>query len=54
VVIEGMVVPARRIVAGVPARERGDVEERHLQLMKWANDSYVARTTRYKAQGNLE
>jgi carbonic anhydrase/acetyltransferase-like protein (isoleucine patch superfamily) len=54
VVIEGMVVPARRIVAGVPARERGDVEERHLQLMKWATDSYVARTKRYKAQGNLE
>jgi carbonic anhydrase/acetyltransferase-like protein (isoleucine patch superfamily) len=54
VVIEGMVVPARRIVAGVPARERGDVEDRHLQLMKAANDSYIARAVRYKAQGDLE
>jgi carbonic anhydrase/acetyltransferase-like protein (isoleucine patch superfamily) len=54
VVIEGMIVPPRRILAGVPARERGDLEERHLQLMKAANDSYIARTTHYKAQGVLE
>jgi carbonic anhydrase/acetyltransferase-like protein (isoleucine patch superfamily) len=54
VVIEGMVVPPRRIVAGVPARERGDVAERHIELMKAANDSYMRRTVRYKAQGNLE
>lgn len=53
VVIEGMVVPARRIIAGVPARERGEVEARHLQLMKSANDSYLARIARYKAHGNL-
>ncbi|MBI4219699.1 MAG: gamma carbonic anhydrase family protein [Chloroflexi bacterium] len=54
VVIEGMKVTSRKIVAGVPARERGDVEERHLQLMKWANDSYIARTKQYKAEGGLE
>ena len=54
VVVEGMVVPARRVVAGVPARERGDVEERHLQLMKSANDSYIRRVKPYKAQGDLE
>lgn len=54
VVIEGMKVGPRKILAGVPARERGDVLERHLQLMKGANDSYIARTSRYKAQGNLE
>ncbi|MBI4305536.1 MAG: gamma carbonic anhydrase family protein [Chloroflexi bacterium] len=54
VVIEGMKVPPRKIIAGVPARERGDVEKRHLELMKWANDSYIARTKQYKAQGGLE
>ena len=54
VVIEDMKVGSRKILAGVPARERGDVQERHLQLMKGANDSYIARTPRYKAQGNLE
>lgn len=54
VVIEGMKVGPRKILAGVPARERGEVLDRHLQLMKAANDSYIARTGRYKAQGDLE
>ena len=53
-VIDNMVVPARSIVAGLPGRVRGEVEERHLELIGWYRDIYVEKTERYKRQGHLE
>ena len=53
-VVDNMVVPARSIVAGLPGRVRGEVEERHLELIGWYRDIYVEKTERYKRQGLLE
>ena len=53
-VVDNMVIPPRSIVAGLPGRVRGEVEERHLELIGWYRDIYVEKTRRYKRQGNLE
>ncbi len=53
-VIETMKIEPRSIVMGVPARVRGEVEERHTELIKRTGDTYVRRAQRYKRQGNLE
>ena len=54
VVIDNMVVPARSRLAGVPARIRGQIEERHRELSKYFCDQYIHKAQQYKRQGNLE
>ncbi|MFW6174875.1 MAG: gamma carbonic anhydrase family protein [Chloroflexota bacterium] len=53
-VVEEMEVPANSLVVGSPARVRGEVQDRHRQRMKSANDHYVNAIPRYKASGGLE
>ena len=53
VVLDRTVVPARAIVTGIPGRVRGQVEQRHLDLVKHYCDEYVAKAQRYLRQGNL-
>jgi carbonic anhydrase/acetyltransferase-like protein (isoleucine patch superfamily) len=53
-VVDNMVIPARSLVAGVPARIRGKVEDRHIELIRHYRDIYVHKTERYKRQGGLE
>ena len=52
--VEGMVVPPRSLVAGLPARVRGTVSERHTELIRRASETYAQRAQRYKRQGTLE
>ena len=52
--VEGMEVPENSVVAGTPGRVRGEVKERHRQLMDGATDSYIRRTPLFKAEGGLE
>ena len=54
VVIENMDVPPGSIVAGVPARIRGETLKRHRELTSYYRDMYVRNTRRYKQQGDLE
>ncbi|NQW16666.1 MAG: gamma carbonic anhydrase family protein [Chloroflexi bacterium] len=54
VVVEGMDIPPKSLVAGMPARIRGEVEERHTNLIERATQSYIDRTPKFKAEGNLE
>ena len=54
VVLENMEIPPRSVVAGVPARIRGQVAERHLELMNSTCQSYIDKTQRYKRSGGLE
>ena len=53
-VIENMVIPPRSLVVGVPARIRGEVSQRHTELIDRTCDHYVEKAQRYKRQGNLE
>ena len=54
VVVEGMEIPPESLVAGMPARVRGPVKELHTNLIQRATQSYIDRTPKYKAQGDLE
>jgi len=54
VVLDNMKIPPRSIVMGVPGRVRGQVTERHLELIKWLSGVYVEKTKRYKANPELE
>ena len=51
VVLEGTRVATSTIVAGVPARMRGRLMQRHLDLIEVASANYVALGARYKAEG---
>ena len=53
-VVDNMEIPARSLLAGVPARIRGQVEDRHVELIRGYRDNYVRKAERYKRQGNLE
>lgn len=53
-VVDNLEIPARSLVVGVPARIRGQVEQRHIDLIKYYCDIYIHKTQRYKRQGNLE
>ena len=47
-------VPAGSLVVGIPGKVRGEVKERHTELIRELCDSYVEKTKRYKRQGDLE
>ena len=48
VVIENMKIPPRSLVMGSPARIRGDITERHLELIKLSFATYVDKVKLYK------
>ena len=48
VVIENMKIPPRSLVMGSPARIRGDITERHLELIKLSFATYVEKIKLYK------
>ena len=52
-VVDNMVIPPGSIVIGVPGRVRGQVEQRHIELIKHYGDVYVEKAERYKRQGGL-
>ena len=54
VVLEDMVIPPGSLVVGVPARVKGQVEERHTTLIESMAQHYVAKAQRYKRSGGLE
>ena len=53
-VVDNMKIPQRSIVMGVPGRVRGQVKERHIELIRHYSDIYASKARRYKSQGNLE
>ena len=53
-VVDNMRIPARSLLVGVPGRVRGQVEERHIELIKYYGDAYIRKAERYKRQGDLE
>ena len=52
-VVDNMVIPARSIVMGVPGRIRGQVKQRHTELIKHYCDIYIQKAERYRVQGGL-
>ncbi len=53
-VVDDMQIAARSMVMGIPARIRGEVEERHLELIRRTAAGYARKAQRYKSQGDLE
>ena len=53
-VVDNMQIGPRSLVMGVPARVRGEVQERHAALIDSTGAHYVERAQRYKRQGDLE
>lgn len=53
-IVENMQIPPRSIVMGVPGRIRGEVQDRHLERVKWFCDVYIDLAQRYKQEGSLE
>ena len=53
-VVDDMQIAARSMVMGIPARIRGEVEERHLELIRRTAAAYARKAQRYKEQGGLE
>ena len=53
-IVDNMKIPARSLVVGVPGRVRGQVQDRHTELIKFYGDVYVGKSERYKRQGDLE
>ena len=54
VVLENMVIPPGSLVVGMPARVKGQLNEKHRQLIQFTSDHYVKNAKRYKSQGCLE
>ena len=48
VVLDGMKIPARTVVTGVPARPRSEIEERHEELIRTRAINYAKRSKIYK------
>ena len=53
-VVENMEIPPKSIVMGVPARIRGEVQQKHVDLQASICDVYEEKAQRYKIQGDLE
>jgi carbonic anhydrase/acetyltransferase-like protein (isoleucine patch superfamily) len=49
VVPEGMIVPDRTVVMGVPGRHRRDVSEEELKYIRWISPHYVKLAQRWVA-----
>ena len=47
VVLDDMKIPSRSIAVGVPARIRGEVQDRHLKLGEYFNGVYILKAQRY-------
>ena len=46
-VLENMKIPPRSLVMGNPARIRGEINERHLELIKLSSSTYVEKVKIY-------
>ena len=54
VVLEDTETPPRSIVAGVPGKVIGTMQDRHIERVRYNAEAYVKLAAEYKAQGNLE
>ena len=52
-IVENNKIPAGSMVVGVPGKVRGEVRERHAELIRHAADEYVEKARRYLRQGDL-
>ena len=52
-VLENTNIPPKSLVVGVPGKIRGDVQERHTDLIKYTCEVYIARAKQYRSQPDL-
>ncbi|MFL2803817.1 MAG: gamma carbonic anhydrase family protein [Dehalococcoidia bacterium] len=53
-VLERMEFPDKSIVMGMPARIKGSVKDKHLEMILSISKSYAKKAETFKAQGDLE
>ncbi len=53
-VVENMNIPEYSIVMGMPAKIRGKVKDRHINMQSEISSIYKLKAEKYKSQGNLE
>ena len=53
-VVDKMIVPPMSLVAGLPARVKGRVSEKHTALIKTTCEIYIKKGRQYKEEGGLE
>ena len=53
-VLENMEIPQRSVVRGMPARIRGEVNDKHISMQMHISKVYVDKSNKYKSQGDLE
>ena len=54
VIVDGVKIPPKSLVVGVPGKRIATVKERHIELINRTAEHYVNNGKRYKNQGNLE
>ena len=52
-VIENMIIPSGSMVVGVPAKIRGDLKQRHVDLIKSTAEEYVKKSRLYLSESDL-
>ena len=52
-VIENMIIPSGSMVVGVPAKIRGDLKQRHIDLIKSTSQEYVKKSKLYLSESDL-
>ena len=53
-VVDNLKIPAHSLVMGVPGRIRGQVAQRHTELIKRTSESYTQKGELYRRQGDLD
>ena len=50
-IIENMKIPSKSLVLGVPGRVKGEIKEKHIELIKSTAEHYVEKGKLYKSEG---
>ena len=46
-----MKIPSKSLVLGVPGRVKGEIKEKHIELIKSTAEHYVEKGKLYKSEG---
>jgi len=53
-IIDNMIIPDNSLVLGIPARIKGEISEKHLQMVRQNAIGYVLKERNYKNHKHFE
>ena len=53
-IVDNMVIPDNSLVLGIPARIKGEISDRHLEMVKQNAIGYVLKSRNYKSHKHFE